>query len=297
MSSPKTALNPEMRVTSFDQVSSWLIALCGGLGLAVVLLTITWFSMQPSRVRAPIPVEMIELPGGVEDGAIEETLRLEADAPENEQAAPAEEVSDQPEIEEALDSVMDLADQATQQSERQFETQTRNAGVAGSASGTGKRALGMGPGKAGIAREQRWYVSYNDRETLVEYGQQLDGFGIEIGWLSPDGKLTYLSKLGAAKPTARVSTSGKDEQRLYMTWQGGARRKADLQLFQKAGIDASQGTLMHFYPPAVENTLAQLELAFRQRKLPEIKRTYFSTRATEAPGQYEFFVTQQAYFR
>lgn len=286
---------PELRVTRYDQVSSWLIATVGGLGLSVFVLAVAWVSIQPVKVREPIPVEIVDISGGVEDGSVEETLKLENDAPETEQATMAEEESDVPEIQETLDNVMDLASEATDQAEKQFETDTRNAGKKGSAQGTGKRALGVGTGKGGVPREQRWYVSYNDRETLEEYGKQLDFFHIELGTLTPDGRLVYLSRLSAQTPTSRAVNSGKNEPRLYMTWQGGARKKADLQLFQKAGIDVGKGAMLQFYPPDVEKILSRLELEFKKRPLNEIRRTYFSTRPLD--NGYEFYVTQQAYFK
>lgn len=286
---------PELRVTPYDLVSSLFITLVGCFGLAVLSLTVAWISIQPVPVREPIPVEIVELPGGVEDGEVNETLRLDNEGPETEQATLAEEDADLPEIQETLDSVVDLADQATDQAEKQFETDTRNAGKKGKASGTGKRALGIGSGQGGVSREQRWYVSYNDRETLEEYGKQLDFFKIELGTLTPDGRLIYLSRLSAGTPVNRTVTSGKDERRLYMTWQGGARRKADLLLFQKAGVNVGQGVLMQFYPPEVEKLLSRLELDFKKRPLQQIRRTYFSTRPVDKG--YEFYVTQQAYFK
>jgi hypothetical protein len=295
MSVRTAAPTPEMRVTRYDQVSSWLIALVGGLGLSVFVLLVAWVSIEPVKVREPIPVEIVDISGGVEDGSVEETLKLENDSPETEQATNAEEDSDVPEVQETLDNVMDLASEATDQAEKQFETDTRNAGKKGSAHGTGKRALGIGSGKGGVPREQRWYVSYNDRETLEEYGKQLDFFHIELGTVTADGRLIYLSHLAGATPKSREVTSGKNESRLYMTWQGGARRKADLQLFQKAGVNVGQGSMLQFYPSDVEKVLGRLELEFKKRALPEIRRTYFSTRRLDAG--YEFYVTQQSYFK
>lgn len=286
---------PELRVTPYDQVSSWLISVVGALGLAVFTLTVAWISIQPIPVKDPVPVEMVEISGGVEDGSVEETLQLESPDPETEQATLAEEDADEPEVQETLDNVMDVADEATNQAEKQYEFQTRNAGKKGSASGTGKRALGIGAGKGGVPREQRWFVSYNDRETLDEYGKQLDFFGIELGMLTTDGKLIFLSRLGQPKPVKRETTSGKGENRLYMTWQGGARRKADLQMFQRAGIDVGGNVLMQFYTPDVERQMLSLELNYKKRPLKEIRRTYFSTRSTDTG--YEFYVTKQTYFQ
>lgn len=295
MSVETPAHDPILRVTRYDQVSSWLIALVGGLGLSVFVLTVAWVSIQPVTVKEPVPLEIVEISGGIEEGSIEESLKLESPEAESEQATLAEEDAAEPEVQETLDNVMDVADEATNQAERQFEFQTRNAGKKGSASGTGKRALGIGSGKGGVPREQRWFVSYNDRETLEEYGRQLDFFHIELGLLTGDGKLIYLSKLSQPKPVSRTTASGRGEARLYMTWQGGARRKADQQLFQRAGIEVGQSVMLQFYPPETEQKLARLELDYKKRPLGEIRRTAFSTRPV-ANG-YEFFVTSQTYFQ
>lgn len=295
MTVPLPTPQPVLRVTRYDEVSSWLISLVGGLGLAVFVLTVAWVSIHPITVQEPVPVEIVEVSGGVEDGSVEESLRLDSPEAENEQASLAEEDAAEPEIQETLENVMDVADEATNQAEKQFEFQTRNAGQKGSASGTGRRALGIGTGKGGVPREQRWYVSYNDHQTLEEYGKQLDFFKIELGVLTQDGKLIYLSRLGQPTPATRITTSGKGENRLYMTWQGGARRRADLQLFQRAKIDVGQSVLLQFYPPDVEKQLARLELDYKKRPLAEIRRTYFSSRTTDTG--YEFFVTRQTYFQ
>ena len=286
---------PVLRVTLYDLVSSWLIVLVGALIAAVFLLTVAWFATSPQRPKGPVKVEMVEVPGGVEDGSPDETLKLDGEGPESELAAPADEISDQPEVEETLDTVMDLAAEATNQSEKQFEFQTRNAGPGGSAKGTSNRASGMGPGKGGMPREQRWFISYNERETIEEYARQLDYWGIELGLLTADGNLIYLSRLSQPQPVSRRVTSGKDEQRLFMTWQGGARRRADILLYQKAGIDVGNGTLMQFFSPKLEEKLLELELAYRKRKLNEIRRTYFTTQRNDEG--YDIIVTRQVYFQ
>lgn len=287
---------PVIRVTPYDQVSSWLLAVVSALGFSVFVLTAAWVSIDPVPVRVAVPVEIIENEGGgVEDGSPDETLKLDGPGPENELAVLNGDDSDEVQVEETLDAVMDVADQATDQAEMHFEFATRTTGKKGSASGTGKRALGFGSGKAGTPREQRWFVSYNDRETLEEYGKQLEFFRIELGMLTADGKLIYLSKLSSPKPVSKTASTGKGESRLYMTWQGGARRRADMELFQRAGIDVAQNVLMQFYPPDVEKILVRLELDYKKRPLSEIRRTAFSTRP--AANGYEFFVTNQTYFQ
>ncbi|MCA8989505.1 MAG: hypothetical protein KDA78_17785, partial [Planctomycetaceae bacterium] len=123
----------------------------------------------------------------------------------------------------------------------------------------------------------------------------LDFFGIELGTILPDGTLVYLSKLSQPVPTVRKTKSGKDEQRLYMTWQGGSLKSSDAQLFKKAQIDVSTSRVLHFYPPAIESQLARLELDYAGRPVAEIRRTYFVVDSNR--GAYSFRVNRQSYFR
>jgi hypothetical protein len=109
------------------------------------------------------------------------------------------------------------------------------------------------------------------------------------------GKMQYVSNLSEARPTVRTANSGADEQRLYMTWQGGGRKQADLQIFRKAGIEVGEGVMFHFYPKATEDKLARLELAYRNRKAREIRRTYFAVEK-KADG-YDFTVVHQTYLK
>ena len=285
---------PVLKVTRYDSVSSFLIAIVLALCVSVFGLAAVWATIRPSRVQVAVPVEILEIPGGVEDGVIGETLRL--DSPE--EVTPDPSLADVPspdsEIQETLDNVMDLADEATNQAEKQFELETRHAGTKGSAKGTGRRGLGSGTGAAGIPREQRWFISYSDRETLEEYAKELDFFGVELGALMPDGKIVYLSQM-STKPQTHSASHGKDETRLYMIWQGGNRRKADIQLFQKAGIQVGDAVIFQFYPAATEQKLAQIERDYKNRPLDEIRRTYFGV--SKRDDAYVFHVTRQAYFK
>jgi len=131
---------------------------------------------------------------------------------------------------------------------------------------------------------------------LDEYARQLDFFGIEFGAIV-DGKLVYLSKLASPSPIVRTAAGGADEKRLYMTWQGGSRKQADLQLFQKAGIAVGNGVIFQFYPKDTEDRLARLELAYRSRRANDIRRTYFTVQRIAGGGGYEFTVAHQTYLK
>jgi hypothetical protein len=252
--------------------------------------------VTPVRTDAEdrVALELVELPGGVEDGAVDETLHVESPDEEAPDASLTEELVDEVQVEETLNTILDVAEEAAEIAPQQVDTAVVSTGRVGSARGTGRRALGSGDGEKGLPREQRWFVRFADGGTLSEYAAQLDFFGIELGLLTPDGRLVYLWDVSSERPQTRTVDTGRDEKRLYMTWQGGNRKAADPELFRKASIDANRGTIFHFYPPAAEARLAQLEQAYRNRKPSQVRRTYFFV---QAAGQgFEFAVSRQTTF-
>lgn len=285
-------LPPVLQVTRYDRVAAAAIAIFAAIVVAFGGVTAVWVSSRPAGKLVAVPVEIVELPGGSEDGSPDETLRVDSPDPERPDASPAEEMADKAEVEQTLETVVEMSDAATEMVQQQFDTGVQNTGKAGSASGTGRRALGSGPGVAGFPREERWYVRFGDRLTVDEYAKQLEFFGIELGALLPDGRLAYLANPSQKPPMLRYTNSGADEKRLYMSWQGGERRNADLDLFARAGLTVPAGaTILHFYSADAENQLARLELDYRNRKVQQIRRTYFSVEKDGAG--FKFVVTKQ----
>lgn len=271
---------PVMRVTRYDRVTSFMIALVLGLVVGVVWLMVVWFTNKLPAPAPPAELEIVEIAGGEEDGAPDETLQVES---------PEDPVED-PAVEEMLENVVELSNQLAELKPPSPEV---TGSKVGSAQGTGRAPLGSGGGPGRLGREQRWFVRFSDSGTLEIYAQQLDFFGIELGALMP-GRIVYLSNLSADRPTSRTVTSGGNETRMYMTWRGGNRRDGDIRLFQKAGIDVGGAVIFHFYPKPTEDTLARLERDYANRPANQIRRTYFSVQGT--PGRFQFVVTRQSYF-
>ena len=287
---------PVLRDTLYDRVSSWTIALFIGVAGLCVCVVAVWITNRLPTPPQTVPVELVDAPGGFEDGSPDETLRVDSPDPEVHDASPAEMPADKTEIAEALETVVELSESATQQVQQQFDTGVQNTGKPGSARGTGKKGLGIGTGTGGMPREQRWFVRFGDRAGVDEYAKQLEFFGIELGALLPDGRLAYLSKLTQPAPVVRYAASGSGEQRLYMTWQGGDRRGADVELFKRAAVEAQPDTVIfHFYSKTTETQLVQLEHDYRGRPLAQIRRTYFAVES--AARGYQFVVVRQVYFQ
>lgn len=283
MSSPTNTPTPVLRVTQYDRAAAGVIAAFFVLLVICCCIVALWASTRPVPVALAVPVEMVDLPGGFLDGSVDETLRVDAPGPEvfNANAAPDEVSATLLETAESLESSTALSEtigaMAAAPTQQQFDTGgVRNVGQKGSAKGTGRRAYGFGTGKGGLPRDQRWFVRFESQTSLDEYARQLDFFKIELGALLGDGRLAILSKMTQDKPAVRYIARGADEQRLFMTWQGGERRFADVQLFAKAGINVpGDAPLFQFYPKEVEAQLATLERDYRNRTAREIKRTYF----------------------
>ncbi|MBA3313904.1 MAG: hypothetical protein H0T47_11555 [Planctomycetaceae bacterium] len=284
-----------MKVTGYDRASAFVLAAVLATGVSVLMLVAIWSAQHNWRTDDAVPLELVVTSGGEEDGSETETLDLKTPFEETPDPSLAEVRDDKTEIEPMLESVVDLADRATDMARQQSDTDAVNAGNPGSKSGTGGAALGIGPGDGGLPREQRWFVRFSEGGTTYQYAKELDSFGIELGALLPGGKLAYVSNLSADRPTVRHSESGAGEDRLYFTWQGGGRRTADIELFRKVGIDVGTAPVFHFYPKPTEERLARLESEYANRQTRDIRRTYFAVEPRGA--KFEFVVTRQAYFR
>lgn len=288
---------PHIKLTKYDVAVSTLMTTATCAGLAFLVMVFIWLS---NLLPAPVSKKVIMLPagdGGWEDGDPDATPNVES--PEDATLDPslANEETDVTELEEVTEQVLEVADTAAALVAPNEFTDARNTGMPGSAEGTGGRPLGSGgPGRGGAKREQRWFVEFADKGDMKSYAAQLDFFGIELGALfEADGRLVYMSNMQQAQPTIREirATEGDAERRLFMNWADGSeeRRAADVELFQKAGIDASQAAIMHFYPAATEETMATIEQEFGGRTADQIRRTYFRVR--KVGSGFEFYVQNQ----
>ena len=298
---------PVIRVTSYDQVWSTLVALIAVLLAAVGFLYLVWGSFHPHVARHDRVIELIpdETSGGVENGSPTDSLKLEGTGPERADATPGESSPDErPEVEEVLKDVsLETASDSTgavtsgDSAQLQLDVAPVASFKGGHSLGTGTHpALGGGPGsKGGWPRQQRWYVQFAEQGSLDQYAGQLDHFGIELGALKEDHTMVYVSELASPKPVVRQATSGEGEKRLFFTWQGGKRRQADVELFTKAGVPLGPDTIIfHFYPPETENMLAVKERDFRNRPVRQIRRTFFAV--IPSNDGFDFEVTRQVYY-
>jgi hypothetical protein len=142
-----------------------------------------------------------------------------------------------------------------------------------------------------IPRTKRWELYFPEGLTLSEYAQQLDGVGIELGMVVGNGTIEYVTGLSQQMPVRRQGAAS-DEKRLYLAWTRGDLLAADRSLLTAVGIDATDKVVLQFFPEAVEQKLAEIELAFRNVPATNIFRTRFGIRPNGAA--FEFYVIGQA---
>ena len=294
----RSRTEPVLTVTRYDLITAGMIAAVTALVITVVALIVVWLTNRIPEPPRPTHVELLVIPGGSPDGAPDETLKVDSPEDVTDDPSVAQEPSEEIQLQEMLENVMEVSDEASQIAQQQYATASETTGNPGRAEGTGRRPLGLGNGEGGFPREQRWILKFADEGSLESYARQLDFFKIELGAIMPDGRLIYLSNVSRSPPNKRVTRTGSGENRLYMSWQGNTddRREADIALYRAAGVpDAGKALILHFYEPETEAMMIQLEKEFANRPIAQIRKTFFSVQGSG--GGFRFVVTRQKYLR
>ena len=283
--------SPVLKTTRYDLVSAVMIAAFIGFVLLTLWVAALWLANRRIKTDHDVPVEMLNL-GGYEDGAPDETLKVESPEDPSDDPAVVDTQTEQNEVQETIENVITDAAKTAQQVPQQSDLASDNSGKLGSREGTGRRPLGSGGGEGNFG--QRWFIRFGDEGTIDLYAEQLDFFKIELGLLQ-NKKIYRLSGLSRQSVTPQVYTSGASlKKQHYFTWAGGGRKKADIKLFkQKAGLDASRGIIFHFYPQPTIQILARLEESKSEQPVNKIQRTYFIV-LKKGTG-YEFAITKIIY--
>jgi len=161
--------------------------------------------------------------------------------------------------------------------------------------GTDLPADSDAPAGAIIPRGERWLIRWTSAN-LQAYIRQLDFFKIELGTAGGKKNMDYVFNLTKENPDTREA-DGSAEKRMFMTWKGGEHMKFDKTILARAGIPTDNRLLFQFYPQAMEERLAFLELQNATRlghtDVREIRQTIFGVRARDEG--YELFVAEQKF--
>jgi hypothetical protein len=292
--------------STYDRVTSLLMAVVLGAILVVGWLALVYASNQAYASRVTSPLQIIEVGGGggSPDGTPGSTEKVDVAGADAATAASnnQEEAGDfeEPSVEQTPGAMMDTVSEASQSLAEVDLGATMPTGgpVAGgkraSKLGTGGPGLGFGPGDGGVAREQRWSIVYTPGQTIDQYARQLDALGVEMAVVASAEQLLYISHFSNPLPTKRHGT-GRSDHRLYFLWQGRGRKPSDIELFKRAGVEIGDENVFQFYSPEAERRLAELEVRYKGRSPGEIRITRFQVVAKGS--SYDFAVVAQETLR
>src|SRR3954462_12743182 len=292
----------QLRVSSYDRVSSWLVALLIISCVTVGALTLRYFTMKLILANISVPITPIATGGGGTGGEVGTEGGSELDAPGVE-APPAVK---EPQTQDTLSAVASavssrtaiLADEqidvGVQPTAGTGTGDHRTPGFGGGRGGGigGGIGSGSGPGRNTGPGEPRREIRF-EPANVKEYGQWLDFFHIELGVLGQDNKVYYVYNLSQDKPDVRVGDP-KLEQRLYMNPTDSQFAALDRQLATKAGVADKGRIILQFYPLEAQTTLEGLEKQRAgARTREQIRSTVF--RVTHRGSSFEFSVEDQTY--
>ncbi|MFK8115392.1 MAG: hypothetical protein AB8B91_24560 [Rubripirellula sp.] len=285
-----------LRVSRFDEVTSFLAALILLIGSLVFVLGLLWvFAERDSDVELKSPPRLTwssPSPQGITPEfllpGVEETTDIQEQSMQ--------------------EVVLAVTDAASEVAGSRFFSLASQTNFSPSSGGPGdSRPPGPISDFAVVSRAERWQLMFSASQ-IKAYAKQLDHFEIEIGLIG--GAVVgvdYASDLSSAVPKLRRGASDA-ERRLYFLWtQPNPLREFDLQLLRRgrfasgslAGHSATIGQrhMLKLIPSGLENELAKLELQYAAEhgvsSVERIAKTVFTSKSTS--DGYQFFVTQQRY--
>jgi hypothetical protein len=282
MSVPQSTSRYQLRVNSYDRVSSLLVSVLVITGITVVGLVIVYIARQLIKTQIAIPFKPVSAAGRPADAAM--GLKRDLEPPG------IEEVPDliEPQIQDTLSAVAAaVASRTALLSDEDIDSQLETGH--GSGFGDNRQAgTGVGGGPPEPRREIRFQAA-----SLRQYAQWLDFFRIELGILGHDNKVYYAYNLSRDKPSVRIGDPAQDT-RLYMNSAETSFAALDRQLATKAGIAGKGEIILQFFPPETEAILLGLEQQRAGERKPEqIRHTVF--RVTPVGDRFQFSVEEQSY--
>jgi hypothetical protein len=289
---PANLQSQRLRVSVYDRAWCWLLSLLLLFGTAVFLLFMVWLSNHMHVVDIAREVDLTEVGDGEGGGDGRPSGGTQLESPDNS----TEQI-------ELNDNTPDVADTLTAVSETVVETVTQlddpslqppkakgDYGTGGGSGGGSGPGRGMGHGKGRPGRPQRWEMKFDKGNTLETYGRQLDFFKIELGVITEGDKVIYLSGFSSGIPQKREGPRAA-EKRYFFVWQGGDLKQADLEFFRRARVTTESGRIFMFISRDLELKLIEIEKAFQNKTIADIKKTRFGI--FNEGGGYAFKVVSQ----
>ncbi|MEM1067418.1 MAG: hypothetical protein AAGG48_02270 [Planctomycetota bacterium] len=285
----RKAEREKLRISRFDIITSFFMALILFIGTFVLMLFIIWLTSRWSFPSEPIK-PIIEEPAG--RGENPEGFERDFEPPGAEEVEELMEPTLQDTIEAVTDAVSTVA-AALVTSDTQAVATTSGTGA-----GDSRPPGPPGEGADIIPRYERWQLNFTARD-LRTYAVQLDFYKIELGAIGGSIQGVDVAKnLAAGRPSTYRVVDTASEKRLYFMWNSPSPlMQFDRQLLQQAGVSLPNRQMLKFIPKDLENQLAQIELDYSASKgypsVTQIAKTVFESKS-DGSG-YKFEVISQRY--
>ena len=267
--------HPETSVSTYDQVNGILAATILVMGFVVLALFVIWLTMGEqlfSRTWTPLPPTTNDpkLPAQPDNTAL-------LDSDDFKQTT-------EPGLDLKLTLVQNLASEVH-----------AKVAVSGTGNSLGKDKR-RGPNPIDIPGELeaalRWQVFFAAQDSR-EYADQLDYFGIEIGALDAESeKIVVLSSLGGATQS-HDSDRQAQSNRLYFVHRQSKMQRWESHFAKKAGVSFDNLITCQFFPKALQNEMARLELEAALeagREIDDVIQTRFEIKSI--PSGYKIIVSE-----
>lgn len=277
----------DTKVTRYDTVAGWLVALVVMVGFMSLVLFLLWLTTVWSyRPPAP-PIKAIEinLPG---PAAAAEGYARDIEEPGVEELAEVLE----PNLAETLEAMTDAVSSVA----GAMNAMEGAEGPMGTGSGQGdSRKSGPGGEGEGAGFWERWDIRYSV-DDIEKYAEQLDHFNIELGVLGGGvNGIEYVSDMSSQKPKTRSIQDASTEKRFYFNFARPDMQRLDASLLGRAGISTAKRFPVQFYPDNIIKQLLTLEAQkLNGRNVKEVSKTIFGVRG--GSGAYEYYVIDQEFF-
>ena len=278
----------KFRVSRFDVITSFFMALILFIGVFVSILFLVWltsrFSFPPVAI-APVP----ENPAG--RGENPEGFERDFEPPGAEEVEELMEPTLQDTIEAVTDAVSNVAASLT------TNDTAATATTAGTGAGDSRPPGPEGEGEDIVPRFERWQLEFSAKDA-GSYAKQLDFYKIELGAIGGSIQGLDVANNLAGSPRSRRIEDASTEKRLYFMFKRPTPlSRYDRQLLNKAGVQLANRSMLKLIPPELENKLAAIELEYSSSKghpsVTEIAKTVFASKAEG--GGYRFDVVSQRY--
>ena len=277
-----------LRISRFDTLTSFFMALIWFLGIFVLMLFIIWLLSGKPQPRPLKP--KIENPAG--RGENPEGFERDFEPPGAEEVEELQEPTLADTLEAVTDAVSTVAATLTTADTQQAAT------TAGTGAGDSRPPGPEGEGEDIIPMWERWELNFSANNAR-SYAQQLDYFNIELGAFGGGLQgLDYVNNL-AGGPKKRHTDSPSEDKRIYFSWKSqtpfiGYER----QFLQRAGVQLPPGrNVVRLIDDQLVATLQQLEAdeaSKNNRVAPnDIAKTVFESKS-DGNG-YVFEVVSQRY--